>query len=114
MKLKPRTEKEITRSIRDLLKIFGIDHWKVWQGLGSHKGVSDILGFYKKRFFAIEVKREDALKCPYYCNHKICGDQKIYLNMVNRNGGNGFVARSIDDVVEKLDLGEKIFKKVKK
>ena len=55
MKPKPQTEKEITASIRALLKVFGIFHWKVWQGLGSEKGVSDIVGIKT-------VKVEDLVK----------------------------------------------------
>ena len=114
MKIKPQTEKEITQSIRGLLKVYNIFHWKVWQGLGSKRGVSDIIGIHKGKFIAIEVKRKDASRCPYKCNHNVCVEQRAFLNHVNTEGGIGFVARSIDDVVDRLDLGEKIFKKVNK
>ena len=99
-----RTEADITKSIRAFLKTFNIFHWKVWQGLGSEKGVSDIVGIYKGKFFAIEVKRSDALKCPFNCRHKTCAAQKRFLNGVNSHGGIGFVARSIDDVVNNLKI----------
>ena len=114
MKIKPQTEKEITQSIRSLLDVYNIFHWKVWQGLGSKRGVSDIVGICKGKFIAIEVKRKDAPRCPYKCNHNVCVEQRAFLNNVNTEGGIGFVARSIDDVVERLDLGDKIFKKVNK
>ncbi len=107
MKLKPQSEKEITQSIRTLLKTFGIFHWKVWQGLGSQKGVSDIIGIYKGKFLAIEVKREDALKCPYNCNHETCSLQAIFLRLVKSQGGIALVARSIDDVFAGLQLKSK-------
>ena len=121
MKPKPQTEKEITASIRALLKAFGIFHWKVWQGLGSQKGVSDIIGMKTVKvedlvaagvkkvgiFTAIEAKREDALKCPYNCNHKICIKQATFLDNVNFGGGIGLVARSVDDVFEGLGIGNK-------
>ena len=115
MKPKPQSEKEITASIRALLKAFGIFHYKNWQGLGSQKGVSDIIGIHKGhyghsregKFFAIEVKREDALKCPYNCNHKICEKQATFLDTVKSEGGIALVARSVDDVFEGLGIGNK-------
>jgi len=95
MKSKPRSEKEITASIRAFLKAHRIFHWKVWQGLGSQKGVSDIVGLYEGRFFAIEVKTEKG---------KLSEDQAKFLKLVVINGGNGFVARSLDDVVKYLGM----------
>ena len=98
MKPKPQTEKEITASIRTLLKTFGIFHWKVWQGLGSQKGVSDIIGIHKGKFLAIEVKTEKG---------KLNDNQEHFLRLVNKNGGIGFVARSAHDVFEGLGIGDK-------
>ena len=95
MKPKPQTEKEITASIRTLLKAFGIFHWKVWQGLGSQKGVSDIIGIHKSRFFAIEVKTAKG---------KLNNHQQDFLQAVKKNGGIGLVARSAHDVFEGLGL----------
>ena len=107
MKPKPQTEKEITASIRVVLRTFGIFHWKVWQGLGSQKGVSDIICIHREIFIAIEVKREDALKCPYNCNHKICGEQSLFLDAVKDAGGIAIVARSVEDVFKGLGIGNK-------
>ncbi len=98
MKPKPQTEKEITASIRTLLKAFGIFHWKVWQGLGSQKGVSDIIGIHKGKFFAIEVKTVKG---------KLNLDQKHFLDLVKLNAGIALVARSVDDVFEGLGIGNK-------
>ena len=95
MKPKPRSEKEITASIRAFLKAHGIFHWKVWQGLGSHKGVSDIIGIYERQFFACEVKT---------IKGKLNDNQRKFLNQVVLAGGIGFVARSIDDVVKCLGM----------
>jgi len=95
MKPKPRSEKEITASIRAYLKAHGIFHWKVWQGLGSQKGVSDIVGLYDGKFFACEVKTEKG---------KLSEHQAKFLKMVVINGGNGFVARSLEDVVQNLGM----------
>jgi len=105
MKIKPQTEKEITRSIRSYLQALRIFHWKVWQGLGSQKGVSDIIGIYKGKFVAIEVKREDRLDCPYNCTHKTCKEQKLFLFDVSDAGGIAIVARSVGDVFGGLGIG---------
>ena len=116
--MKPQTEKEITASIRILLRTFSIFHWKVWQGLGSQKGVSDIVGIKTVKvedlvragiekvgiFTAIEAKRENALKCPYNCNHKTCREQGLFLDAVKDAGGIAIVARSADDVFEGLGI----------
>ena len=96
MKPKPQSEKEITASIRTLLKAFGIFHYKNWQGLGSQKGVSDIIGIHKRKFFAIEVKTEKG---------KLNLHQEVFLGLVNKNGGIAIVARSVDDVFEGLGIG---------
>ena len=121
MKPNPQSEKEITASIRTLLKAFGIFHYKNWQGLGSQKGVSDIIGIKTVKvedlvkagvkkvgiFTATEVKREDAVDCPYRCNHKICEKQSEFLDDVKAGGGIALVARSADDVFEGLGIGNK-------
>ncbi len=95
MNPKPRSEKEITASIRAYLRAHGIFHWKVFQTLGSQKGVSDIIGIYKRQFFAIEVKTEKGKLSDY---------QRRFLNQVVAAGGIGFVARSLDDVVKHLGM----------
>lgn len=95
-RVKPRIlEKEITHSIRSLLKQFGIFHWKVWQGLGSTPGVPDIVGIYDGRFMAIEVKTERGKLSPH---------QEKFIQNINAHGGIAFVARNIDDVIENLKL----------
>ena len=96
-KLKDRkiSEKEITKEIREYLKLHNIFHWKQWQGLGSAPGVPDIIGIYKTRFLAIEVKTKRGM---------LSERQAIFLNNINAEGGIGFVARSVEDVVSHLDI----------
>ena len=95
LKLKPKEplERDITRNIRGYLNIRGIFHYKQWQGLGSLPGVSDIIGIYRGKYLAIEVK------CP---GNKLSDRQKAFLDRVNEEGGIGFMATSVDDVIEKL------------
>ena len=93
------SEKEITHQIRSLLKTYRIFHWKVWQGLGSTPGVPDIVGIYNGRFLAIEVKTERGKLSPH---------QEKFIAAINANGGLAFVARSVDDVIENLELKTRV------
>jgi len=102
---KPLTEKVITQQIRRYLKHIGFFHWKVWQGLGSVKGVSDIVGIKTVTlsdlirmcqpsekigiFVAIEVKTAKG---------KLSEHQDNFIKNVKDAGGIAVVARSTDDV----------------
>jgi len=90
------SEHDLTVAIRQLLKIYGIFHWKVHQSLGCTPGVPDILGIYKGKMLGIEVKTK---------NGKVSPAQQGFIDAINREGGLVFVARSVDDVMEKLELG---------
>ncbi len=94
------TEKEITYQIRSVLKAFGIFHWKVMQGLGCVPGIPDILGIQKGtgKLIAIEVKTAKGKTTRFQDN---------FINWINEAGGIAFVARSADDVIEKLNLNKR-------
>jgi hypothetical protein len=57
-------------------------------------GLSDIIGIFKGRFLAIEVKRPGA---------KMNDDQIIFQQRVEHFGGIHILAYSIDDVIAGLD-----------
>ena len=59
------------------------------------KGIADILGVYKGRFLAIEVKRPGL---------KPTADQQAFIDNVNEAGGIGFVAWFPEDVIKRLNL----------
>ena len=98
-------ESEIQKAITDYLaarKIFcwknhntGVPNGRGGLRKGGKKGVSDILGIYKGRFLAIEVKTPKG---------KTTEAQDQFLAQVVKNGGIGFVARSVDNVKELLEL----------
>ena len=90
---KPPLEKDITRQIRAYLNMREIFHWKVWQGLGSTRGVSDIIGIYKGRPLAIEVKTAKG---------KLSEHQERFLTRWKNEGGIAIVARSVEDVEQGL------------
>jgi len=94
MKKPKMLEKDVTKSIRAYLSMRSIFHWKVWQGLGSTKGVADIIGIYKGKPLAIEVKTP---------NGKLSAHQEAFLGNWRNQGGIAIVARSVDDVINALN-----------
>lgn len=60
------------------------------------RGVSDILGMYKGKFFAIEVKAPKG---------RTSDEQATFLANIHKEGGIAFVARSIEDVKKSLFEG---------
>lgn len=87
------TEAEITRGIRRMLDALGAFNFKHWSGPMSMRGISDILGCYKGRFVAIEVKTRTGKASPA---------QEQFLERVRKAGGIAFVARSVDDAIDAL------------
>jgi Holliday junction resolvase len=88
----------LTRSVRQLLSAAGIFSWKNFGGLGSPVGLPDICACYKGRMIAIELKAPKGKTSPA---------QDEFIRRINEAGGNAFVARSLDDVIEALNLGER-------
>jgi Holliday junction resolvase len=88
-------EKEITYAIKSLLNQFGIWHFKHFGGLYAPKGIPDIIGCYKGRFIGIEVK---------VASGRVSPDQERVIQNINDAGGLAFIARNLEDVIEKLDL----------
>jgi hypothetical protein len=109
---RPLKEKQIENSILSFLSMRGIFAWKhesvgifdqkrgtFRRKFGVHRkvGVSDIIAIDPQtgRIICIEVKSDTG---------KLTLDQKVFLSDVARNKGISFVARSIEDVAEKLGL----------
>ena len=99
MRSKPLTpEGLLKRSIKDLLRTFGIFYFSALQGLGSYPGVSDFLGIYKGRFLAIEAKAPHGKPSPA---------QTEFLDRVRKDGGIAILAYSVDDVIDGLGLQDR-------
>jgi len=99
-------EKEIEKQILDYLSLlpecfvwkcnnFGT-YGKFRKAKSKHiiNGVSDILGIYKGRFLAIEVKTKTG---------KTSTEQDQFLENIRIQGGISFVARSLEEVKEYLE-----------
>jgi len=78
-----------------LLSSLGIWHFPILQGLGAFKGISDIMGSYKGKWFVIEVKSPTGRTSDY---------QDIFLNHVRSEGHIAIVAKSLDDVIGGLGI----------
>lgn len=57
-------------------------------------GSADLIGWYKGKFLAIEVKQPGKNATP---------DQQNFINQVNDSGGIAFVAHSVDEAVKELN-----------
>ena len=93
------SEKEITHSIRSLLKQFQIFHWKNFGGPMGEKGVSDLLGCYQGKMLALEVKKPGGRPSP---------EQLRFIENVKANGGIAAIVHSIDEVIELLQLKKRM------
>jgi penicillin-binding protein-related factor A (putative recombinase) len=104
-------EKDVTKQIRGVLRTLGIFHWKNWSGPMTYpKGIADILGIYNGKFLAIEVKRE-GWEPPEPTNlqaYKHFKEQQDFLISIRDNGGYAFFAQSVEDVIERLGLQDKV------
>lgn len=88
-------------SIRQLLDVCGIFHYNAWGGPMSPKGVPDLICCQNGRFIGIEVKT---------ITGKISPEQLEFIRRINEAGGLAFVARSLDDIIETLQLGDRFLR----
>jgi hypothetical protein len=100
-KLKDRkqTETEITKECREYLRQNNIWHYKQWQGLGSLHGISDIIGIYKGKYLAIEVKRPGLDPTD---------KQQIFLERVYNEGGFAVCIHSWEELADFIESIEKM------
>ena len=106
-----RKEADILREILRYLGAIGVVAWRTNVGaVSSHykgrtrfirfgfPGLSDVIGIVpgSGRLFACEVKTDTGKLTPH---------QVAFLQLVNKSGGIGFVARSCDDIAAELGVG---------
>lgn len=87
------SEKEIQNNIRDYLSINGWFVIRHQQSLGSLKGLSDLSAIKDGKTIYIEVKTPRGHQSDY---------QKEFQDNIESHGGLYILARSIDDVKEKI------------
>ena len=64
-------------------------------------GVSDIIGIYKSRFLAIEVKTPKTINAKTKTKTTIAQD--LFIKQIIRQGGIAMKVCSVDQVIEKLE-----------
>jgi len=100
-------ELKLQHTMVDFLNYHGVFCWINYQPLirkgrmkmyhRSSTGVADILGIYKGKPLAIEVKRKQT---------KTTDKQDAFLDRFKEEGGIAFVARSLEDLALNLDRPE--------
>jgi penicillin-binding protein-related factor A (putative recombinase) len=105
------SEADLTKQIQDVLNACKIFHWKQWQGMMSTpRGVSDILGCYQGKLLAIEIKAPKwKPPLPSTKAYKHFKEQEDFIFQVNKAGGIGFFAQSVEEVIKTLDLKVKLY-----
>jgi len=81
-------ESLILRAIRDYLRAFGWYVVRIQQGMGSHKGVADLVAIRSGRTVWIEVKTATGRQSDA---------QLVFEREVRAHGGEYIVARSVED-----------------
>lgn len=87
---KNKKETEIMRGVRDYLQITGWFVVRIQQGLGSHKGIADLVAIKNGITVWIEVKTERG---------RLSNHQELFADCVRKAGGKYVVVRNIDDAV---------------
>ena len=95
---KPTPEGQLTASVKQLLRSIGIFHFKHWGGPMGYPGVADIIGCYKGKMIAIELKSPKGKATP---------EQERFIQNVKDAGGIAFVAKTLDEVIEGLGLQDR-------
>lgn len=93
------TEGMIQNSIRDFLRQFGWFVLRHQQGLGCHKGLSDLTAIKNGKTVYIEVKTPSGSQSAW---------QVQFQRDIEAHGGEYILARSLDDVAH-LEPGAKLF-----
>lgn len=88
-------EAHVTKSVRDMLKLLKIPHFKNFATLGSKRGVSDIIGVLPKNGRALFLE----LKAP---GKRPTPDQVQFLTEMAAAGALAFWADNARDVVARL------------
>ena len=65
-----------------------------WHTFGLMRGSADLIGWCRGRFLSVEVKTATGRVSP---------EQENWMRQVIKHGGIAFVARSVEEAIEKLE-----------
>ena len=92
---KTQNETYIRRAITDALRRSGWAVFYIFQGLGSYKGISDLIAIRDGRTVFIEVKTQTGRQSDY---------QKEFQKVCEAHGCRYILARSVNDIAEFLTI----------
>ena len=85
----PPKEGDILKQVRDYLRLKGWLVYRIQQGIGAHKGMSDLVAVKAGQVLFIEVKTRTGRLSAY---------QETFKAEVESQGVQYVVARSVDDM----------------
>lgn len=91
---KTQTETLIRRNVTAALRLAGWAVFYIFQGLGSYKGISDLIAVRNGEVVFVEVKTETGRQSEY---------QKQFERIITDHGGKYYLARSTADIAELLN-----------
>lgn len=92
--MKQQAETIIRKAITSELRKSGWAVFYIFQGLGSYKGISDLIAIKDGLTVYIEVKTETGRQSEY---------QKQFERIITDHGGKYYLARSTADIAELLN-----------
>lgn len=99
-------ESDIVRQIRDGLRLAGADLWcrKILGGIGM-KDIPDVLGCYKGRFFALEIKRPGWQPRNERDKDRL-RRQESELEKISRAGGITGIVHDLQEVIQAFEAAD--------
>lgn len=85
------SETVLLRQIRECLKFYGWFVIRIQQGLGCHKGISDLIAIRDGKTIYIEIKKPGGVLSEY---------QKKFRDDVEAHGGKYVVMKDVEDVLK--------------
>lgn len=85
------TENDIKRQCKDYLSAKGYFHFHILQGMGSYKGIPDIIAIKDNRVLFLEIKRPTGKQSEY---------QKAFQQNIEDHGGEYLLVKCVEDLME--------------
>ena len=82
------------RAVKDYLNIKGWFHFHILQGVGSFKGIPDIIAIKQGRVLFLEIKRPKGNQSEY---------QRQFQIFIESHGGEYYVVRSLEDLMKIIE-----------
>ena len=86
------TENDVKRQVKDYLSLKGWFHFHIMQGLGSYRGIPDIIAIKDNRVLFLEIKKPTGKQSQY---------QKEFEDNITSQGGEYVLVRCLEDLIER-------------